>query len=90
MIQAGLWFIAYVLLLFSAICTVGNAGIVVWRIVQKKRSSLAPFFGGLCGMLGVLAMPLKGSAKWCWVPLILDLGSAPMLPGFVWMLVRKR
>jgi hypothetical protein len=88
-IQAVLWFIAGVLLLLATIVILGNAEVVVSRMVQKKFSSRMPFFGGICGVLGILAMPLKGSAKWCWIPLIADLGSAPMLVGLVWMLLRK-
>lgn len=90
MIQAAPWLIAGLLLLFSTIVIVGNTGIAVSRMVQKKRSSLIAFFGGICGGLGILAMPLQGSAKWCWIPLVADLGSAPMLVGLVWMVVRKK
>jgi hypothetical protein len=89
-IRIALWVIACGLLLFSAIATVGNAGIVLRWLISRKTSSLAPFLGGLCGVLGVLAMPVRGAAKWCLIPFVLDLGSAFMLLGVVWMLLRRK
>jgi len=89
LIRAVLWVIACLLLLLSAMITLGNAGVVLRWMLQRKRSSFLPVVGGFWGMVGVLVLPLKGSAKWCWIPLIADLGSAPMLVFLILTLFRK-
>ncbi|KAB7619568.1 hypothetical protein [Alkalilimnicola sp. S0819] len=64
----------------------GNAWTLIRARSRRQGTSLALFVGGLCGALAVLVAPLAGSARWLWLPLLLDLGT--LLPGLA--LTRRR
>jgi hypothetical protein len=70
------WIVAGLLLAFSVLVSVMNGAMVIRYFLRKKRSSLAPFVGGLSGAVGMLVVPLH-VARWCWVPFLLDV-SCPL------------
>lgn len=89
------WFLFFVL---SALCVwvvVGNAATVLAAWFAKRGGSLAPLIGGLSGMLALLIAPIPGWRAWWWVPLVLDLGSLPLLlaclpAACAWIVQRRK
>jgi hypothetical protein len=78
-----LWVISSLLLLFAALIIVGNVRIILRWIFKREKSSTIPLVGGLCGVLGILLVPIRGAGKWWWVPLILDFNSIASLVGLI-------
>ena len=79
------------LLLFAYGATLN--GIIMWRRItapQKTNSSLAPIFGGVLGMIGILILPVKAMKMWWWVPLIADYGCLPLVIHAVWFHVNHK
>lgn len=70
-----------------ALAAVGNATILVGWLWRRSRASIVPFVGGLSGML---AMLVGGNIRWCWLPLVLDAGSALPAIGLAYMLCTRR
>jgi len=71
----GLAFIAY------------NARAFWSREIGKSESgSAAPLFGGVIAAIGVALLPLGGSWKWAWLPLLFDWGG---LPSFLVAWIRR-
>lgn len=58
---------------------VSNIVICVAQYRRPRGHSLLPVVGGLLGACGVVLLPIPGIVKFFWVPLILDLGCAPLL-----------
>ncbi len=60
-----------------------NLWIAIGGLFKKRESfvSFVPFVGGLVGMIGLLLLPVTGARRFCWVPLLLDLGCGLMLAG---------
>jgi hypothetical protein len=53
---------------------------IFWQTVVRKREapSVAPIFGGIIAAAGIALLPLTGSWKWAWVPLLVDWGGLPV------------
>lgn len=47
-------------------------------------SFVIPFIGGIVGLIGVAVCPLPVSNRWFWVPLVLDVGTLPLLVFAAW------
>ena len=74
----------FLLFAWVAVC---NAYFVTQQIRSSSGPSVAPFAGGLCGMVAVLLLPiaeLADRALYAWIPLVVDLGCMPFLLGFPW------
>jgi hypothetical protein len=84
-----LWILGALFLSIAAFCIVGNVVVLIRYLLKRKRSSIVPLIGGLAGMLGMLIIPIRGSGKWFWLPLVLDYGAVPMVTGALWTLVRS-
>jgi hypothetical protein len=84
-----LWALGTVLLaVFVSGATVNLA--VAWRFCSRgQRESLIPFLAGCAGAVGFLILPVNGLARWWWIPLVIDLGSAPMVIVALATLLRK-
>ena len=52
---------------------------IFWLTVIRKEpaSSIAPIFGGLIAAIGIVTLPVTGSWKWAWIPLVIDWGGLP-------------
>ena len=68
-----------ILLVVSVWLIAMNWWIVIERSRKGRRSSLAPFYGGICGALALLLIPSSKLAKVAWVPLVIDVGCLPIL-----------
>jgi hypothetical protein len=73
-----LWFAGSLLLAFALLCATCNLRILVAYFVRQKENSMVPFIGGLSGTLGMLLVPVSRLRRWCWLPLILDVGNLPI------------
>ena len=53
---------------------------IFWQTVVCKGDgpSVAPVFGGIIAAAGVALLPLDGSWKWAWIPLVVDWGGLPV------------
>ena len=75
-----LWAVSGLLLAVSLLLMVGN-----WVIFfQRTRASAIPIVGGLSGMVGLILLPVPGSWKFCWLPLVLDWASLPGILYAIW------
>jgi hypothetical protein len=45
----------------------------------KERHSFAPIIGGVSGFIGIFLLPLHGVVYWCWIPLVIDMGTFPIV-----------
>lgn len=73
------WIAGSILFLMFAWVAIFNALIIRVRIFEKKYSSQIPIAGGLFGALAFSTLPLRWLNELWWLPLILDLGSLPLL-----------
>ena len=66
------WAISVVAAVVSVLVIIGNP--VIGFLIQRRGGhySAVPMVGGLAGVVACVAMPVDGSAKWFFVPLILD------------------
>jgi hypothetical protein len=75
-----IWIVSILLLgVFLYIALLHAALIFSVYVLKQKGSSMVPLFAGICGALGIVLLPVKGSAKYWWLPLLLDYGSIPLL-----------
>lgn len=75
-----LWIIGVILLVFSGYMIVMNWAVFVNNhVVKKKWTSAIPFVGGIAGMLGMICIPVNGLWKYCWLPILIDWGSVPVV-----------
>ena len=65
---------------------------IFWRshIRRSNSSSWIPLLGGCLGAAGLLLLPGQNSAKWCWLPFLLDWGSIPGLSYTGFWLYKNR
>ena len=74
------WIIGLLLLIFCIYMTVMNWAVFVNNhILKKKWTSAIPLVGGISGALGIICLPVEGSWKYLWIPLIVDWGSFPVI-----------
>lgn len=77
--------IAVLLFAVFAFVATGNAVGVVQAMRRRRADptgsgfSMVPLLGGLAGALACVVAPLRGLARWWWVPLVVDLGCAALL-----------
>jgi hypothetical protein len=57
-------------------------------LLCRKPFSVIPLIGGIVGAAGLGMSPEPSLARFWWIPLLLDYGSAPSL--LVWMVARRR
>ena len=50
-----------------------------YLIAARKQGSLVPFVGGVSGALAILLWPAPVVHLWFWIPLVIDLGSFPIV-----------
>ncbi len=85
------WGIGVLLLLVFAISAAGNLRILVRTILRRTErcESLVPLVGGLCGTGGLLILPAEALRAYWWLPLVLDVGAAPIVCyALAWQIVR--
>ncbi len=65
---------------------------VFWStvITKKTTASAVPFLVGLLGCGGVLLLPIDGSWKLAWLPLVLDWGSLPAHVDGLYLTIRSK
>ena len=69
---------------FGGFCALGNLLIVAtlpFRKNQEGRVSFIPIIGGILLCLGLIVIPIDGTANWCWAGLLVDFGCIPL---FAW------
>lgn len=58
---------------------------------QRRSTTIIPVVGGLLLMLGMFFTGVELLQRYCWVPLIFDLGCLPIVTLLVWrQAVKKR
>ena len=62
---------------------------ILWY-ARRKRSSMIPLIGGLLFAVAMFICPLPAMKRWAWVPLIADLGCAPLLGASLYEYAWKR
>ncbi len=73
--QAGGWLLGIVFLL----CAVGNLALTVRWYARQKHASLVPLIGGVSGALACFTVPFTALRGVWWIPLLLDIGTVPLL-----------
>lgn len=79
-----LWVVCGVLLSISLFAMIANYCYAALWYLAKRRNSLIPLVGGLTGAAGLLLLPLPELRACWWIPLVMDLGSAPLLAASIW------
>ena len=84
--ETRLWVISFVLLVFSLVFSLFNwaclaIDLAVWIGICKRvrAPSIIPILGGLFGTIGFLTMPSNRAIWVCWIPLLWDYGSLPVI-----------
>ena len=81
---------AVVLLIIGGALIAYNALIFWLTIVRKDHApSVAPIFGGVIAAIGIAVLPVTGSWKWAWIPLIIDWGGFRIFLSH-WLLERSK
>lgn len=75
------WLLAILFIILFTWIAVGNLWISLRWYLRGKRETLLPFLGGILGLVGMLLVPIAGISRFCWIPLVVDLGCGPMLCG---------
>lgn len=89
--QSMQWILGSVLFLVFVISAIGNAVIAIVGTMQRmKVPSMVPLVGGICGFVSLLIVPIQDVRKYCWLPLILDLGAVPNVATVLWHMYRSR
>ena len=54
--------------------------VIFWATVicKERASSVAPIIGGILAAAGIALLPVTGSWKWAWIPLVIDWGGIPI------------
>jgi hypothetical protein len=65
---------------------------IFWSVVVKHRpnASGVPFVFGLLGCVGLVLLPIEGSWKLAWLPLLLDWGSVPTHAAELYLIIRSK
>lgn len=80
MIETMRWVVSVVLLAIAALAVVANWALVIRRAATRQPGpSMVPVVGGVFGMVGLVVLPVKGSAAWAWAPLVLDPSGIPAI-----------
>jgi hypothetical protein len=61
------------------LCAVGNAVLAVRWMTKQRSGSSIPLAGGIAGMFAVLLLPWPSVKSLWWAPLVLDIGSGPLV-----------
>ena len=77
-VRAVSW-VGVALLVFASICILSNWLIVIKWIFWRAQNSLVPLVGGGLGLIGLWLY--VGFGYWVFFPLVIDIGSFPMLIG---------
>ena len=83
------WVAGGTLLGLSAAVIVLNWVLIVLTAVRKKHISGVPLAGGLAGVLGLLMIPVAGSLRYWWIPVLIDYGFAFSIVGAMYTFVRN-
>lgn len=87
----ALWIATGLLGLFGGLITLVNGGIFVqMAILRQDAPSWVPLIGGLALMIALLLCPLPGTARWWWLPLLVDYGCVPGFAHTAWYYWRHR
>jgi hypothetical protein len=69
---------AVTLLIIGGVFIAFNVMVFWVTVVRREHApSVAPIFGGIIAAAGIVALPVTGSWKWAWVPLMIDWGGLP-------------
>jgi hypothetical protein len=68
------WLITLMLGIVGAWLTALNWSCVVSWYARRRHSSMFPLIAGVSLALALIACPIAGSARWAWIPLIVDPG----------------
>lgn len=73
------WVVASSLGVVWVIIASFNGRGMMHSLLARRMGFVIPFIGGLVGLIGVVVCPLLASNRWLWVPLVLDVGTLPLL-----------
>ena len=83
------WIIASMFLAVFAWLAIGNLWLAIKWCLFKKSESFLPLAGGICGVVGLLVLPVDGTTCLFWIPLLADLGCIFLFTGVLIDHVRK-
>ena len=78
------WTGVFLLALISLIAIVNNLRLALQWLAVRKRGSLVPLVGGVCGAVALLIVPNPAARIWWWLPLVLDPGSVSTGLSVAW------
>lgn len=60
----------------------------VWIVAQslmgRKAPSMVPLIGGVSASIALVVLPVDGSSRWWWLPLLMDPGCTGALVLMLW------
>jgi hypothetical protein len=71
-------------------CAVGNAAMPFLARRTGRSQSMVPLVGGISGVVAALLCPWSVPTSVIPLPLLLDLGTGPMVFGAIWHAARTR
>ena len=83
--------VSAITLLAIGVVFIAYNALILWSEVVRKAqaSSVVPIFGGILAGVGIAILPVAGSWKWAWIPLLLDWGGVGLLYA-IWVERRAR
>jgi hypothetical protein len=84
------WLASAILGLFGGLAIVGNYWIAVRWYAWRKHSSMIPLIGGVLFAAAMFICPIQGVRRYAWIPLVADLGCAPLFAGCIYEYFSRR
>lgn len=81
-----LWILTAIAAYVFALQAISNLAISIRQVRLKSSETLLLLVGGLAGVVAVLLMPVEGVRRYWWIPLLVDMGSLPIV---VWVIIRR-
>ncbi len=83
--QLLLWALSIAFLSLGLLIS-GYNGFIFFKALftRKEGPSWIPLLGGILTAVGMLCMPINGTAIWMWIPLFLDYGCIPGISYSLW------
>ena len=75
-----MWIVSTALLLLGGLVVLSNDLAFISNVIRRDRFvSSVPLIGGVVCALGVLLLPVQGTAFYAWIPLLADWGTVGLV-----------
>jgi hypothetical protein len=81
--------VSWILLTIGCLVVISNWRIPVMYYYSRKSGSIIPLIGGVVLMAGFFLSDYSLLQRCFWLPLIIDVGSLPIMLMLIWRLIKK-